>query len=66
MQRARGDRVERADLLDQVASAWSQLSPADYPFARNMAGQLRAHDDRADFLAGVDLILSGIEVIARP
>lgn len=67
MQRARGDAVERADLLDKVAAAWSRLSPADYPFAHSMAGQLRAHDDRADFLAGVDLILNGIEVVAaRP
>jgi AcrR family transcriptional regulator len=64
MQRALGGAVDRTDLLDQVATAWSGLSPTDYPFARSMAGQLRAHDDRVDFLAGVDLILGGIDVIA--
>ena len=64
MQRVRGGAVDRADLLDKVAAAWSQLSPTDYPFARSMAAQLRAHDDRADFLAGVDLILNGIDVLA--
>ncbi|MCY0915118.1 TetR/AcrR family transcriptional regulator [Massilia antarctica] len=64
MQRVCGDGVARGDLLDQVAADWSRLSPVDYPFARSMAGQLRIHDDRADFLAGVDLILNGIGVIA--
>jgi hypothetical protein len=32
-----------------------------YPFARRIAGQLPAHDDRMDFLAGIDLILTGID-----
>ena len=56
--RARG--VERSDFLDAVATAWSQLDPNEYPFTRSVAGQVRAHDDRVDFLAGIDLILSGI------
>lgn len=63
-QRARVDALDRSALLDQVASAWSRLSAADYPFARSMAAELRAHDDRADFLAGVDLILNGIDTLA--
>src|ERR1700683_1477722 len=29
------------------------------PFARSLAGQMRAHDDRKDLLAGIDLILRG-------
>jgi AcrR family transcriptional regulator len=59
-QLARTRRVDRSDFLDAVATAWSQLDPQEYPFTRSVAGQLRAHDDRADFLAGIDLILSGI------
>jgi AcrR family transcriptional regulator len=55
--RARG--LDRSDFLEAVATAWSQLDPDEYPFARSVAGQLRAHDDRMDFLAGIDLILSG-------
>ena len=58
---ARTQGVNRSDFLDAVATAWSQLDPEEYPFARSLAGQLRAHDDRVDFLAGIDLILSGIE-----
>jgi hypothetical protein len=39
---------------------WSQLDPGEYPFTRSVTGQLRAHDDRMDFLAGIDLILGGL------
>jgi AcrR family transcriptional regulator len=61
MQFARTRGVDRSDFLEAVATAWSQLDPDEYPFARSLAGQLRSHDDRVDFLAGIDLILSGIE-----
>ena len=60
-QLARTRGTDRSDFLEAVSTAWSQLDPDEYPFARSMAGQLRAHDDRMDFLAGVDLILSGLE-----
>ena len=59
-QLARTIGANRPDFLKAVATAWSQLDPDDYPFARSMAGQLHAHDDRLDFLAGIDLILKGI------
>jgi hypothetical protein len=39
---------------------WANLDPDEYPFTRNVAGQLRDHDDREQFLAGIDLILAGI------
>lgn len=57
--RARG--LDRTDFLEEMSAIWSQLDPSAYPFVRSAAGQLRIHDDRADFLAGVDLILRGIE-----
>jgi AcrR family transcriptional regulator len=57
--RARG--LDRSNFLEAVSTAWSQLDPDDYPFTRSVAGQLRAHDDRVDFLAGIDLILSGLK-----
>ncbi len=58
---ARTRGIDRSDFLETVATVWSQLDPAEYPFARSVAGQLRAHDDRMDFLAGIDLILGGID-----
>jgi AcrR family transcriptional regulator len=56
--RARG--LDRSDFLAAVATAWSRLDPHAYPFTRSVAAQVRAHDDRVDFLAGIDLILKGI------
>ena len=53
--------IDRSNFLEAVATAWSQLDPAEYPFTRSVAGQLRTHDDRADFLAGIDLILRGLD-----
>jgi AcrR family transcriptional regulator len=57
---ARSRGLDRSDFLDSVATAWSQLDQERFPFTRSVAGQVRMHDDRADFLAGIDLILSGI------
>ena len=56
--RARGAR--RDEVLGAVALAWSQLDAAAYPFVRDVAGHMREHDDRADFLVGIDLLLAGI------
>jgi AcrR family transcriptional regulator len=58
---ARTRGIDRSDFLEAVSIAWSQLDPDVYPFARSIAGQLPAHDDRMDFLAGINLILRGID-----
>ncbi|RKH68772.1 TetR/AcrR family transcriptional regulator [Corallococcus llansteffanensis] len=52
--------VDRADFLETVSAQWKELDAQEYPFTRNVAAQLREHDDRAEFLAGIDLILTGI------
>lgn len=59
MAQARG--ANRSDLLDSVATSWSALDPQAYPFVHSVAGQMRVHDDRVDFLVGVDLILAGLK-----
>ncbi len=51
---------DRDALLGAVAQAWTALDADAYPFTRSIAGELRTHDDRADYLAGVNLILRGI------
>lgn len=53
--------ADRSHFLNEVAAMWSELDPDEYPFTRSVAGRLRTHDDRVDFLAGIDLILGGIE-----
>jgi len=64
-QLARTQGLDRDDFLKGVAAMWSQLDPKEYPFTRSLAGKVQAHDDRADFLAGIDLILKGIESAPR-
>jgi hypothetical protein len=34
-----------------------------HPFVRQVAAQLRGHNDREQFLAGIDLILAGIDTL---
>jgi AcrR family transcriptional regulator len=52
--------TSRTAFLAGVAERWARLDPAEYPFTHAMAAQLPGHDDREQFLAGVDLILAGI------
>jgi AcrR family transcriptional regulator len=57
--------TERASFLADIAAQWAQLDPARHPSVHRAAQRLREHDDRAQFLAGVDLILAGIEAVNR-
>jgi AcrR family transcriptional regulator len=52
--------TDRTEFLDNVATAWAELDPGQYAFTRSVAGQLREHDDRAEFVAGIDLIVAGM------
>ena len=52
--------IDRVDFLNQLANQWARLDASDFPFTRAVAAQLPLHDDRADFLAGIDLLLAGI------
>lgn len=58
--------VDRDEFLDAVSMAWEALDADDYPFTRAVADQVRHHDDRAEFLAGVDLVLVGITTVHPP
>lgn len=60
-QLARERGLDRKEFLDAVATMWSGLDPDAYPFTRGVAARVRDHDDREDFLAGIDLILRGID-----
>jgi AcrR family transcriptional regulator len=60
-QLARARDLDRSDFLEAVATEWLKLDPKEYPFTRSVARQVRAHDDRLDFLAGIDFILRGID-----
>lgn len=51
----------RAETLGRESDRWADLDADRHPFVRAMADSLRDHDDREQFLVGVDLILAGIE-----
>lgn len=53
--------TDRSAVLGAIASHWAQHDPAKYPFVHTIAAQLAEHDDREQFLAGIDLFLAGIE-----
>ena len=58
-------RMDRSTFLATVAAQWAQLDPARYPSVHKARAHLREHDDREQFLAGIDLILAGIETVNR-
>jgi AcrR family transcriptional regulator len=58
--RERAPGTDRTAFLEAVAARWARLDPERYPFVRQIAAQLPLHDDREQFLAGIDLILTGI------
>jgi AcrR family transcriptional regulator len=63
---AAGEPGDRGAFLDAVSTAWESLDPEDFPFIRAVAHQIRGHDDREQFLAGIDLILGGVIGLSRP
>ncbi len=64
--RARANsKMDRSEFLADIAARWAQLDPARYPSVRKARTRLREHDDREQFLAGIDLILAGIESVNR-
>ncbi|RSN54623.1 TetR family transcriptional regulator [Amycolatopsis sp. WAC 04182] len=58
--RVAGPGVDRTEFLHAAADAWEALDPGEFPFLRSIAGDARDHDDREQFLTGLDLILAGI------
>ena len=61
-----GSEADRAEFLNTASRAWQDLDPDDYPFVRAIANQMRDHDDREQFLTGIDLVLTGITTLHPP
>ncbi|WP_346052261.1 TetR/AcrR family transcriptional regulator [Amycolatopsis dongchuanensis] len=55
--------ADRAAFLAAVAGRWARLDPGRYPFVRKAAARLPEHDDREQFLAGIDIFLAGIATL---
>ncbi|MGY0020941.1 TetR/AcrR family transcriptional regulator [Streptomyces sp. YJ-C3] len=61
--RALGPGTGRAEYLAAASTAWGELDPDEYSFTRAVAPQMRDHDDREQFLAGIDFVLTGITAL---
>jgi AcrR family transcriptional regulator len=55
--------ADRSAFLATVAAQWARLDPDRYPFVHKVAEQLREHDDREQFVSGVDIFLAGIATL---
>ncbi|WP_164937433.1 TetR/AcrR family transcriptional regulator [Bradyrhizobium guangxiense] len=51
--------MDRRAWLAALATRWIQDDPQSRPFLRRVAAQLCGHDDRQQFIAGIDFILAG-------
>ncbi|WP_433519150.1 TetR/AcrR family transcriptional regulator [Nonomuraea sp. CA-143628] len=58
--------TSRDAYLAQTAESWAELDPADYPFLARSTTDLREHDDRDQFITGLDLLLDGLNATADP
>ena len=61
-----GATTSRDAFLAQTAEHWETLDPADYPFLTRATADLRDHDDRDQFIIGLDLLLDGLNTTADP
>jgi hypothetical protein len=52
------DEAERQNYLDALAAAWTERDADEV--VRGAASHLREHDDREQFMAGIDIFLKGI------
>ncbi|GAA1594646.1 TetR/AcrR family transcriptional regulator [Actinoplanes couchii] len=57
---AAGPDSTRDDMLRHEAQQWAALDPETFPFVTRIAEDLGHHDDRDQFLTGLDLILDGL------
>lgn len=48
--------MDRSTFLATVAAEWAQLDPAEYPNLYRARTQLREHDDREQFLTGIETV----------
>jgi AcrR family transcriptional regulator len=58
--------TDRKAWLKAVGTRWTQDDPESRPFLRRMTAQLSEHDDRQQFIAGIDFILAGACVKPNP
>ncbi|MGC5343949.1 TetR/AcrR family transcriptional regulator C-terminal domain-containing protein [Streptomyces sp. DT171] len=61
-----GATTSRDAFLAETAERWAELDPAEYPFLTRATTDLRDHDDRDQFITGLDLLLNGLTASTDP
>ncbi|MFJ4435669.1 TetR/AcrR family transcriptional regulator [Streptomyces sp. NPDC088923] len=56
--------VDRDAYLGRFAEQWRSLDSAEFPFVQQIAEEFEGHDDRDQFLAALELTLSGLRLQA--
>lgn len=56
--------VSREQYLASAAAQWRALDPVEYPFVHHILDEFDGHDDRDQFLGGLDLLLAGLRLQA--
>ena len=57
--------MDRAAYLAAATAEWRALEAADYPFIHHIVDEFAVHDDRDQFHAGLDLLLTGLQLQSR-
>jgi hypothetical protein len=56
--------TSREEFISRVAANWRLLDPAQFPYVHDILDEFEGHDDRDQFLAGLDLTLAGLRLQA--
>ncbi|MBW8487108.1 TetR/AcrR family transcriptional regulator [Actinomadura parmotrematis] len=56
--------TDRDAFLRRYTDMWRTLDPDEFPFMRQIAGEVDGHDDREQFIAALDLTLAGLRLQA--
>lgn len=54
------DHPTRAEFLAHTVRAWSDLPADEFPYVHSMIDTFATHDDRDQFLFGLDLVIEGL------
>lgn len=56
--------VDREEFLGRYAETWRGLDAEEFPFVRDIVDEFDGHDDKEQFLAGLELTLAGLRLQA--
>ncbi|GAA1366542.1 TetR/AcrR family transcriptional regulator [Streptomyces beijiangensis] len=56
--------VGRDEFLGRYARAWRALDPEEFPFVHEIVDEFDGHEDKDQFLAGLELTLAGLRLQA--